>query len=172
MYSKRNRLIHAAFVPGVLALALLGAGCGGGGKDKSSGTLEVKADLDRFAGPVPLTGRFSAKAKNAKGDVYYRWRFDDGGQSESQTTTHTFTRPGYYTVILDARDESGNYARQSLLLGAWPVRQWAEAQTKPITRKGALHTEKVQQGRTDARRHELIAELRKKQAAAAAQSGS
>jgi PKD domain len=161
MYSKRYRLIHAAFVPGVLALALIGAGCGGGDDNQSSGTLEIKADLDRYAGPVPLTGKFSANAKNNEGEVYYRWRFDDGTQSEKQAVTHSFPRPGYYTVILDARDESGNNARQSLLLGAWPVRQWAQAQNKPITRKGAIQTQKVQQARTDKRRKELIAELRK-----------
>jgi PKD domain len=162
MYSKRYRLIQAAFVPGVLALVLLGAGCGGGGGKKSSGTLTVTANLDRFAGPVPLTGKFSAKPKNAKGKVYYRWRFDDGTQSEQQATTHTFPRPGYYTVILDARDESGYNARQTLLLGAWPVKQWANSQTTPLTRKSALHTEKVQNERTIKRRNELIANLRKK----------
>src|SRR5919201_3871386 len=162
MYSKRYRLIQAAFVPGLLALALFGAGCGGGGDKKGSGTIQVTGDVDRYAGPVPLTSKFSAKPKNAEGKVYYRWRFDDGTQSEKQTTTHTFPRPGYYTVILDARDESGNYARQSFLLGAWPVKQWAQAQTTPITRKSALRTEKVQQGRTDKRRQELIAQLRKK----------
>jgi PKD domain len=162
MYSKRYRLIHAAFVPGVLALALLGAGCGGGGDKKGSGTLEVKADVDRFAGPVPLNGKFSAKASNADGKVYYRWRFDDGTQSEEQNPSHSFPRPGYYTVILDARDESGNNARQSLLLGAWPVKQWAEAQTKPLTKKSAIQTQKVQQGRTDKRHADTIAQLRKK----------
>jgi hypothetical protein len=162
MYSKRYRLIHAAFVPGVLALALLGAGCGGGDDKKGSGTLEVKADVDRFAGPVPLNGKFSAKASNADGKVYYRWRFDDGTQSEEQNPSHSFPRPGYYTVILDARDESGNNARQSLLLGAWPVKQWAEAQTKPLTKKSAIHTQKVQQGRTDKRHADTIAQLRKK----------
>jgi hypothetical protein len=162
MYSKRYRLIRAAFVPGVLALVLLIAGCGGGDKKNGSGTISVTANLDRFAGPVPLTGNFSAKAKDAKGKVYYRWRFDDGTQSESQTTTHTFPRPGYYTVILDARDQSGNFARQSLLLGAWPVKQWAEAQTRPVTRASAKRTEQVQQGRTDARHRDLIGQLRKK----------
>jgi hypothetical protein len=162
MYSKRYRLIHAAFVPGVLALALIGAGCGGGDDNKSSGTLEVKADVDRFAGPVPLNGKFSASAKNADGKVHYRWRFDDGTQSEEQNPSHSFPRPGYYTVILDARDESGINARQSLLLGAWPAKQWAVAQTKPLTKRGAIHTQKVQQGRTDKRRAELIAQLRKK----------
>ena len=162
MYSKRYRLIRAAFVPGVLALALLAAGCGGDDKKSGNGVIEVNGTVDRYAGPVPLTSKFTAKAKNAKGEVYYRWRFDDGTQSEKQSATHTFPRPGYYTVILDARDESGNNSRASFLLGAWPVKQWAEAQSTPITRKGAIQTQKVQQARTDKRRHELLVQLRKK----------
>jgi hypothetical protein len=162
MYTKRYRLIHAAFVPGVLALALIGAGCGGGDDKKGSGQLEAKADVDRFAGPVPLSGKFSGSAKNAEGKVYYRWRFDDGTQSEEQNPSHTFPRPGYYTVILDVRDESGTNARQSLLLGAWPAKQWAEAQTKPLTKKGAVRTQRIQQARTDKRHAETLAQLRKK----------
>ena len=166
MYSKRYRLIHAGLVPGVLALALIGAGCGGGSGDKKgSGTIEVKVDAERFAGPTPLSTKFSAKPKNEDGKVHYRWRFDDGTQSEEQSPSHTFPVPGYYTVILDARDESGNNTRQSLLLGAWPPKQWAVAQTKPLTKKGAIHTQKVQQGRTDKRHQELMAEFRKKIAA-------
>ena len=160
MYLNRNRLIKAALVPGILALALIGAGCGGDSK-KGSGTFAADVSADHFAGPTPLNVRFSAKAKNSKGQVHYRWRFDDGTQSEEQNPAHSFPRPGYYTVIMDARDESGNNTRQSLLLGAWPPKQWAEAQNKPITKKGALHTQKVQQDRTDKRRKELRDRLRK-----------
>jgi hypothetical protein len=169
MYSKRYRLIHAALVPGVLALALIGAGCGGGDEKKGSGTIELKVNADRFAGPTPLSAKFSASPKNEDGEVHYRWRFDDGTQSEDQNPSHSFPRAGYYTVIVDARDESGNNTRQSLLLGAWPPKQWSEAQTKPLTKKGAIHTQKVQQGRTDKRHRELMAEFRKK---IAEQSGS
>jgi hypothetical protein len=53
---------------------------------------------------------------------------------------------------MDARDEQGNTARQSLLLGAWPPRQWSTAQRTPLTKKGALAAQRVQQKRTDARR--------------------
>jgi PKD domain len=171
MHSKRYRLMKAALVPGVLALvAMTGSGCGGGddkGKS-SSGPLQVTATADRFAGPTPLNVKFSAKPKNAEGEVHYRWRFDDGTQSEEVSPAHSFPRAGYYTVIMDARDESGNNTRQSLLLGAWPPRQWSSAQTKPLTKKGALATQKVQQGRTDARHKDLQEELRRK----LAQSGS
>lgn len=162
MYLKSYRLLHAALVPGVLALALIGAGCGGDDEKKGSGTIQVTVDADRFAGPVPLNVKFSAKPKDAQGKVHYRWRFDDGTQSEDQAPTHSFPRPGYYTVILDARDESGNNTRQSLLLGAWPQRQWARAQTTPLNKKSAVQTQKIQQKRTDARRRELLAQFRKK----------
>jgi PKD domain-containing protein len=164
MYLKRYRL-HAALVPGALVLvAMIGSGCGGGNDNakKGGGPLEVTVSADRFAGPTPLNVKFSVKPKNAKGDVHYRWRFDDGTQSEEPSPAHSFPRAGYYTVIMDARDETGNNTRQSLLLGAWPPKQWSEAQTKPLTKKGAIATQKVQQGRTDARHRDLRDALRKK----------
>jgi hypothetical protein len=162
MYLKRYRLLKLALVPGVLALVLTGAGCGGGNAKKVSGSLSLSVDADRFAGPTPLNTKFSAKPKNAKGQVHYRWRFDDGTQSEEQNPAHSFPRAGYYTVIVDARDESGDNTRQSLLLGAWPPRQWAAAQTKPLTKKGALATQKIQQARTEARYKQLREAVRKK----------
>jgi PKD domain len=148
---KTFRAVKAGVVPGVIVLALVGAGCGGGDK-KSSGTFSASANADHFAGPTPLNVHFTANTKNADGSVHYRWRFDDGTQSEEQGPTHSFPRPGYYTVIMDARDEQGNTARQSLLLGAWPPRQWSTAQRTPLTKKGALAAQRVQQKRTDARR--------------------
>lgn len=162
MYLKRYRLLKLALVPGVLALVLTAAGCGGGSDKKTSGALSMSVDADRFAGPTPLNTKFSAKLKDAQGQVHYRWRFDDGTQSEEASPLHSFTRAGYYTVIVDARDESGNNTRQSLLLGAWPPGQWASSQTKPLTKKGALQTQKVQQQRTDARHQDLVQAVRKK----------
>jgi len=148
---KPFRAIKAGVVPGVIVLALLGAGCGGSDK-KGGGDFSASANADHFAGPTPLSVRFTASTKNADGAVHYRWRFDDGTQSEEQNPTHSFPRAGYYTVIMDARDQSGSTARQSLLLGAWPPRQWSTAQRTPLTKKGALAAQRVQQKRTDARR--------------------
>ena len=98
----------------------------------------MKGNVDHFAGPTPLIVRFTAYAKNGKGKVLYRWRFDDGTSTTKPNVTHTFKRAGYYQVILDARDESGNNDRESFLFGAWPPGQWAEAQHTPLTKKGAL----------------------------------
>jgi hypothetical protein len=159
---KPHRRLKVAAVPGVLALALIGAGCGGHDSTRGGGALELSVSADRFAGPTPLNVKFSAKPKNADGEVHYRWRFDDGTESETPSPAHSFPRAGYYTVIVDVRDERGNNTRQSLLLGAWPPRQWAEAQTKAITPRGAKQTEAVQQHRTDVRHAQLRDELRKK----------
>jgi hypothetical protein len=149
--------VPVALVAAALAIAACGGDDGGG-----NGNFDVSGDADRFAGPTPLVSRFSADAKNASGDVIYRWRFDDGTTSEEQNPTHTFKRAGYYTVILDARDESGNNDRQTFLLGAWPPQQWAEAQRSPLTKKGALQAQRVQQRRTDARQAEIRRALRQR----------
>ena len=137
-----------------LAATLSIAACGGD-EDGGGGNFDVSGNADRFAGPTPLVSRFTAKSKNADGDVIYRWRFDDGTTSTEQNPTHTFRRAGYYTVILDARDESGNNDRQSFLLGAWPPKQWTRAQQTPLTREGARRAQRVQQRRTDARHEDI-----------------
>jgi hypothetical protein len=158
----RPRLLKRLLVPAALVAAALAIAACGGDDGGGNGNFDVSGDADRFAGPTPLVSRFSADAKNASGDVIYRWRFDDGTTSEEQNPTHTFKRAGYYTVILDARDESGNNDRQTFLLGAWPPQQWAEAQRSPLTKKGALQAQRVQQRRTDARQAEIRRALRQR----------
>jgi hypothetical protein len=156
---KRRHLFKLLSVAAaIVAAALLISACGGD-DDGGGGTFSVSANADRFAGPTPLISRFTAKAKNANGDVIYRWRFDDGTISEQQNPTHTFARAGYYTVIIDARDEDGNNDRQTLLLGAWPPKQWTEAQRTPLTKESARVAQRVQQRRTDARHREIREKL-------------
>ena len=106
--------------------------------------------------------RFTAKSKNAKGDVIYRWRFDDGTTSQEQNPTHSFPRAGYYTVILDVRDEDGNNDRQTFLLGAWPPSSGPRPSARRSRRKGALAAQKVQQARTDARHADIRKKLRQR----------
>jgi PKD domain len=156
---KGPRLALVALVAcGVLVVAGCGGDDGGGG----DGALNVSGKVDQYAGPTPLVVRLKASSKNADGDVLYRWRFDDGTASTEPEVTHTFKRAGYYQVILDARDESGNNDRESFLFGAWPPDQWDKAQRTPLTKKGALQTQRVQQQRTDERRKELREELRRR----------
>jgi hypothetical protein len=144
------------------AAALFVSACGGDDNSGGDGNFDVSGNADSFAGPTPHTSRFTAKSKNAKGDVIYRWRFDDGTTSQEQNPTHSFKRAGYYTVILDARDEDGNNDRQTFLLGVWPGQQWSKAQRTPLTKEGALAAQKVQQARTDKRHADIRKVLRRR----------
>jgi PKD domain-containing protein len=161
--SPRNgtKILLLAFAIGavVVGATALG-GCGGNGKD-NGGRLSATANADPFAGPAPLAVRFTAAAKNAFGKARYHWRFDDGTASNSQNPAHSFPRPGYYLVIVDVFDQSGNNTRQSLLLGVWGAREWAESQRVRLTRKRAIRAQKRQQKRTAKRREALNKQLRK-----------
>jgi hypothetical protein len=143
-----------------ICMAVVG-GCGAG-DDPSGGKFDVRGDVDHFAGPTPVVSRFSAEAKHADGKVIYRWRFDDGTTSAQRTATHSFRRPGYYQVILDARDESGNNDRETFLLGVWPRKQWTEAMNTHLTPERARAAQQVQNRRTNARRTEIREELRRR----------
>lgn len=157
----RTRAPRLALIALVAAGTIAATGCGsddsGGG-----GRFNVSGKVDHFAGPTPLVVRVSASSKNADGDVIYRWRFDDGTTSTKPDVTHTFSKAGYYQVFLDARDEKGNNDRETFLFGAWPPKQWSQAQNTPLTKKGALTAQRVQQRRTDARRKALREELRRR----------
>jgi hypothetical protein len=135
--------------------ALAGAALFGASLAESAGTLALSVDADRYAGPRPLSVTFSAAAPKAQGSVRYRWCFDDGTLSQDQNPTHSFRRAGYYTVVLQAKDESGQEDRQSLLIGAWPRWQWAAAQRKPLTKKAAIRAQRTQHQRTRKRRKQL-----------------
>jgi len=147
----------------VLAMGAVAViGCGGDDKSDGGGRLNVTGEVDHFAGPTPPIVRMKATSKNGDGKVLYRWRFDDGTSSTEPEVTHKFPKAGYYQVILDARDESGDNDRESFLFGAWPPEQWARAQRTPLTKKGALQAQRVQQQRTDERRKALRQELRRR----------
>jgi hypothetical protein len=158
----RTRVPNLALIAVLAAGALTVAGCGDDKGGGGGGDFNVSGKVDHFAGPTPLVVRLEASSKNAEGDVLYRWRFDDGTSSTDPKVTHKFSRAGYYQVILDARDESGENDRESFLFGAWPPTQWERAQRTPLTKEGALRTQKVQQQRTDKRRAELRQELRRR----------
>jgi hypothetical protein len=158
----RARLFKLFFVvAAAFAAALFVTACGGddGG---GGGTFDVSGNADSFAGPAPLISRFTAESKHANGDVLYHWRFDDGTTSQEQNPTHSFKTAGYYTVILDARDEDGNNDRQTFLLGAWPTQQWTKAQNQPLTKERAKQAQRTQQARTDKRHVEIRKQLRKR----------
>jgi hypothetical protein len=92
------------------------------------------ADADTYTGPAPLAVHFSARTTKASGRVTYRWEFDDRVASAEQNSSHTFRRPGWYNVTMDARDETGHSYRMNLLLHAWRPRDWARLQRAPDMR--------------------------------------
>jgi PKD domain len=118
-----------------IVLLLLGAApaLGGGKSDQGffvdhDDEFEADGDADIYAGPAPLAVKFSARAIHASGRVSYRWNFDDRTTSSEQNPGHTFSRHGWYSVTLDARDTAGHTYRLNLLLHAWRQKDWTRLQ--------------------------------------------
>lgn len=152
----------------VVAFVLV-TGCGGDDKDKAVAgdprpkekNFHVKATAAPFAGAAPLRIKFTGFGYRAKGDVKYSWHFDDGTTSNLKAPVHTFKRPGYYLVLMDARDDKNN-DRWNLFVGAWPKAVWQAARTKPLTKKLAEYRTATQWKRTRQRRRELKAQVAKR----------
>jgi PKD domain-containing protein len=165
---------NLASVFAATAIALLIAACGGDDKKGGGKSLEdsnpdnenfhVAADGSRFGGPAPLTVRFFSESFHEKGLVRWRWRFDDGTTSEERNPVHTFRRPGYYQVLMEARDARGQDA-WNLIVGVWPPDVW-EARTNkangPINATSIRKVQKAQSRRTAQRRREQLAKSRKR----------
>ena len=113
------------------------------------------ADASPYAGAVPLKTQLKAKPFNAKGDVKYYWRFDDGTTSREQNPVHTFKEAGYYTVLMDARDSAGRRDRFTLILGGWPKDLWSTSEKRRLTKNEQLNAVRDQGRRTKARRARL-----------------
>jgi hypothetical protein len=87
------------------------------------------ADADAYAGPAPFTVHFTAKTINGAAPVVYTWDFDDGSTSTARDPTHTYRRPGWYLVTMDARDATGRSYPIHLQLRAWKPSEWKRMQT-------------------------------------------
>jgi PKD domain-containing protein len=138
-------------------------GCGLKGGDGNNGSHEgsedplpdnpdihLKTEANPFRGPVPLKVKFSVEPFKASGDVRYRWRFDDGTTSKEQNPVHTFTKPGYYQVIVLAEDNKTSDA-WNLVLSAWPKSVW-ESTTKGASAREIRKHVRDQERRTARRR--------------------
>jgi hypothetical protein len=136
-------------------MLLVGAFFGVAAAEPADRRLSMSVDANRYAGPSPLRVKFSAAASNPAGAAVYRWCFDDGAQSSQQRPTHSFRRAGYYKVVAQVQDSSGARGRQTILIGAWPPRQWAEAKSNPLTEKEAARGQRAQRRRTALRRKRL-----------------
>jgi hypothetical protein len=154
--------------------ALLVAACGGD-DGKSAGTgvkdpnpdneaFHVGADGSRFGGPAPLTVNFFSEPFHKKGPVRWRWRFDDGTTSEEQNPAHIFKKPGYYQVLMEARDATGQDA-WNLIVGVWPPEVWEAGSKKsqaPINVTSIKKLQKAQSARTAQRRREQFKKSKKR----------
>ena len=166
-----------ASVLAAFAAAFLLAACG---DDKSkefkvkdpnpdNDVFHVGADASRFGGPAPLVVRFFATPYHNDGKVRYRWRFDDGTISEEESPIHKFPRPGYYQVLMEARDKKAQDA-WNLILGVWPPEVWeAGKPTGTAAGETLKKVQRAQERRTGERRREQ-AEKSKQRAAQYSQS--
>jgi hypothetical protein len=109
--------------------------------------FHTRAQANHYGGPVPLTVKFYMKDFNPKGDVQYRWHFDDGTVSSARTPTHTFPKAGTYQVLMDARDSKGDNDRWNLVIGAWPRDVWGSTRPEDIPK-----AQGAQEVRTEKRR--------------------
>jgi hypothetical protein len=150
-------------VAAVVAIVLV-TGCGGGKSNKAVAgdprpketNFHIKATANPFGGAAPLRIKFKGFPYRAKGDVQYRWHFEDGTVSTLQNPVHMFKRPGYYLVLVDARDETGN-DRWNLFVGIWPKDVWQASRTTPLTKNVAKTRIGGQWSRTHKRQRELEA---------------
>lgn len=77
----------------------------------TSGMPAVRAEADVISGSVPLTVNFSsAGSTDDVGITNYRWRWGDGGQQNTTSTSisHTYNVAGEYRVRVRASDADGN----------------------------------------------------------------
>jgi hypothetical protein len=146
----RNLLRRIPLFVALVAAGLVVAAVGAivvfaGGEEKKTGLVDpdpsnhefhVAGSAERFAGAAPMKIKLAAEAFNASGKVNWFWRFDDGAVSLDRIPEHTFKEPGYYQVLVDGQDESGNVARMNVFIGVWPRRLWEKAQAgKPYNQQ-------------------------------------
>lgn len=78
--------------------------------------------VDRTFGVAPLTVAFSGSGTDADGYIVsYSWDFDDGSNSSSQSTGHTFVDYGIYNVTLVITDDKGATGESFVTITCAPV---------------------------------------------------
>jgi len=71
--------------------------------------------FDQPSGVAPLEVRFS-DLSTAPDPSHWLWNFGDGSTSNEQNPSHTYIRPGNYTVTLNVTGRGGTIARRRALL--------------------------------------------------------
>ena len=86
--------------------------------DSRSVTVSATVEIDLLlnvtvvgnwsVGAAPLTVGFTSLVRGGAVPDSYYWSFGDGGSNSSPDPSHTFDRPGYYTVWLTLADNAGD----------------------------------------------------------------
>jgi hypothetical protein len=168
-----RRRLRALALLGVLALALVAAGCGDDDDDYTSPLAGLRPDArpeilvdiggEPIAGPTPLKTKFTSHASGADGPFLFHWTFDDGTTSTEQNPVHAFNKAGAYNVVLNVWNAEGKHSRRGALVGVWPPSEWASGTSKdaPLIGTQAIkERQRRQQDRSVARRARLAAQLR------------
>jgi len=158
---------------GALLLSLVVAGCGSDQNTKElypdvaknrRPAIEVDLKASRLGGPAPVTTKLHAEALHTHGDFIYTWHFDDGTTSREQNPTHTFTEPGYYTVLVDVRDSEVNTGATGAYIPVWPPGWWNASPSRNDRQLQALPRRKKWMTRRTVKRYAaLVAKVRAQQ---------
>lgn len=69
---------------------------------------------DKFMGRSPLIVSFTDRSIN--NPTEYEWKFGDGGTSNEQNPVHTYSRGGFYSVILKASNVYGSDTARGMVV--------------------------------------------------------
>ena len=71
-------------------------------------TFDVLVNVDRSVDNAPATFKFSSQNNGPlEGEYTYYWRFGDGAESDEESPSHLYERPGDYDVTLEISEANG-----------------------------------------------------------------
>lgn len=87
----------------------------GGGVAMAAWEIQVRLEASSPL-QAPAVVRFQASSSGASGTLLYLWDFGDGLQSKEQNPSHTFFKPGRYTVLLTVKNPRGEIVQSRAML--------------------------------------------------------
>ncbi len=117
--STRRNPCHTYTTPGIYSVSLRVKSKHGDNTLVKTGLVEILAKIPpvaRFSaaptdGLVPLRVTFTDQSDPGNApDLTWHWDFGDGGTSQDHSPTHTYTRPGLFSVTLTVSGEFGSDA--------------------------------------------------------------
>jgi PKD repeat protein len=83
------------------------------GQQSSTGAPVAAFEYSPHEGTVPLAVGFADRSTNSP--TSWSWSFGDGGSTNDQNPSHTFTTPGTYAVVLTASNAAGSNSISQLV---------------------------------------------------------